>query len=213
MKAVIFDMDGVIVDNSEYHRKAWHLYIEKKGLKVNQEKLDKMYGLRNIEFVRILFGQDLSDQEVAVIGREKEQLYREIYLEDIKPPEGLIEYLDYIKEKGLKIAIASSACIENVDFTIDNLHIRKYFDVILSEQDVTKGKPAPDVYLKAAGKLGVPPEKCVVIEDAVAGVEAGKRAGMYVVAITTSCARGELNKADVIVDSFYDEEVRRAIER
>lgn len=212
MEAVIFDMDGVIVDNSKYHRLAWEQYIEKKGLHADKKKLYETYGMRNIELIKIIFGDGISQQEAEIIGKEKEQVYRDIYLEEIKPAKGLIPYLQFIKEKNLKTAIATSACIENVDFTIDNLGIREYFDVIVSEKDVTEGKPHPDVYLKAAKKLGVSPTQCLVIEDAVAGVEAGKRAGAFVAAVTTTHLPSELNSADIIIDNFYDKKIKDIIQ-
>jgi beta-phosphoglucomutase family hydrolase len=212
MEAVIFDMDGVIVDNSKYHRLAWEQYIEKKGLHADKKKLYETYGMRNIELIKIIFGDGISQQEAEIIGKEKEQVYRDIYLEAIKPAKGLIPYLQFIKEKNLKTAIATSACIENVDFTIDNLGIREYFDVIVSEKDVTEGKPHPDVYLKAAKKLGVSPTQCLVIEDAVAGVEAGKRAGAFVAAVTTTHVPSELNSADIIIDNFYDKKIKDIIQ-
>ena len=96
MKAVIFDMDGVIVDNSKWHKKAWEIYLANKGLKVEKEKIDKMYGMRSDEIIRMFFGDRFTDEQVKMMDEEKEALYRQIFSEAIKPTEGLIEYLKYL---------------------------------------------------------------------------------------------------------------------
>ena len=103
MKAVIFDMDGVIVDNSKWHKKAWEIYLANKGLKVEKEKIDKMYGMRSDEIIWMFFGDRFTDEQVKMMDEEKEALYRQIFSEAIKPTEGLIEYLKYLKEKGYRL--------------------------------------------------------------------------------------------------------------
>ena len=138
------------------------------------------------------------------MGDWKEQRYRQIVSENLTAPEGLVALLDDLKAQGFRIAVGSSAPKVNIDLVLDRLCIRRSFDAIVYGDMVSRGKPAPDTFLTAAEKLGVPPAQCVVVEDAVPGVQAGKAACMAVVAITTTRTREDLAQADRVIDRFTE---------
>lgn len=138
---------------------------------------------------------------------EKEAIYREIYAPDIRPVDGLRELLERLRAAGVRCAVGSSGCKANVDFVLDGCDIRPYFEARISGDMVTRCKPDPEIYLTAAAALGLPPEECVVVEDAPAGIESARRAGAgRIVALTTTLPREELQQtaADIIVDTFAD---------
>jgi haloacid dehalogenase superfamily, subfamily IA, variant 3 with third motif having DD or ED/beta-phosphoglucomutase family hydrolase len=202
--AVIFDMDGVLVDNNEYHNIAWVEYCKRKNLKISQEEIVSRYGTSNIEFFDLLYGNTLSKEETDRLGEEKEALYREIYEEHIKPVDGLVEFLKGLKEHGFKLAVATSAIPNNLNFVLDKINIRHFFDKLADSSMVKRGKPDPDVYLKASELLDIPPSRCLVFEDAVMGVKAAKSAQMKVVAITSTFKPEDLMQADRIINSFTE---------
>lgn len=202
--AVIFDMDGVLVDNNEYHNIAWVEYCKRKNLKISQEEIVSRYGTSNIEFFDLLYGDTLSKEETDRLGEEKEALYREMYEEHIKPVDGLVEFLQGLKDHGFKLAVATSAIPNNLNFVLDKTNIRRFFDKLADSSMVKRGKPDPDVYLKASELLGIPPSRCLVFEDAVMGVKAAKSAQMKVVAITSTFKPDDLKQADRIINSFTE---------
>lgn len=202
--AVIFDMDGVLVDNNEYHNIAWVEYCKRKNLKISQEEIVSRYGTSNIEFFDLLYGDTLSKEETDRLGEEKEALYREMYEEHIKPVDGLVEFLQGLKDHGFKLAVATSAIPNNLNFVLDKTNIRRFFDKLADSSMVKRGKPDPDVYLKASELLGIPPSRCLVFEDAVMGVKAAKSAQMKVVAITSTFKPNDLKQADRIINSFTE---------
>lgn len=202
--AVIFDMDGVLVDNNEYHNIAWLEFCKRKNLTISQEEIISRYGTHNIEFIKLLYGDTMSKEESDRLGEEKEAIYREIYGKDIKPADGLVSLLSGLKEHGFKLAVATSAIPNNLNFVLDAIHVRQYFDKLADSSMVQRAKPAPDVYLKAAELLGIPPSHCLVFEDAVQGVKAAVAAGMKVVAITSTFTPEDLKQADRIIGSFTE---------
>ena len=132
----------------------------------------------------------------------KEQRYREIIAEKLTLPPGVGELLDDLKRCGFLLAVGSSAPKANLNLVLERVRIKDYFDACVTGEEVVEGKPAPETFLKAAEKLGLPPDRCIVVEDAVQGVAAGKAAGMPVVAVTTTRDRAALSTADIIVDSL-----------
>jgi HAD superfamily hydrolase (TIGR01509 family) len=147
-----------------------------------------------------LFGH-LDDVTIRAYAEEKEALFRELYV-GIKAPDGLHSFLEKVEAAGIPKAIATSAPRANVDFTISRTHIGHFFPVILDDSFVTKGKPDPEIYLKSAAALGLPPGQCVVFEDSLSGVTAAKRAGCKVVGVTTTHTREELAETDMNIDNF-----------
>jgi beta-phosphoglucomutase len=200
----IFDMDGVIVDTGWAHKQAWAEFARMHGTEFMDEAFFRTFGMQNYQIIPIVLGHDVSPEEVVPMGDWKEQRYREIVSKNLTAPEGLVALLEDLKAQGFRIAVGSSAPKVNIDLVLDRLRIGRFFDAIVYGDMVSRGKPAPDTFLTAAEKLGVPPARCVVVEDAVPGVQAGKAAGMAVVAITTTRIRKDLAQADRIIDRFNE---------
>lgn len=203
LKAAIFDMDGVVVDNHHYHFKAWMAFAEKYQFELNAEIYrDKYNGKTNADLFKMIFG-NISSEEIKKYADEKESIYHELYEPHMKAHVGLIDFLEFLQRKKIKIALGTSAPTENVDFTLDRLKLRHYFEVIVDGPQVSKGKPEPEVYQRCAMKLGIPAENCVVFEDSLAGLESGERAGCLIVGVATSHEAWELkSKTDLIIHDF-----------
>src|SRR5580692_3067534 len=186
IRALIFDMDGVIVDSNPWHRTAWQEYNRGLGVEMTEDMQQKMYGKRNDELIREFFGHDLSDSEVFAHGAAKETLYREMmkpHVNDALVP-GIREFL--VRHRDLALAVATNAEPPNVDFVLDETGLRPFFRVIVNGHQVVNPKPHPEIYLRVAEELGVNPADCVVFEDSYAGVEAGLAAGMRLAGISTT---------------------------
>ena len=197
----IFDMDGVLVDSNPAHKIALKQFCEEHGHNLTEQDLrEKIYGRTNRDWLLNLFG-DLSEETIRQYADEKEALFRKLYT-DIKPVDGLLSFLDKLDHLKISRAIATSAPRANVDFTLEKTHTERYFNTILDDSFVTEGKPNPQIYLKSAKALGFPPDKCIVFEDSLAGVKAGKNAGCKVVGVTTTHSRPELEGTDFIIDDF-----------
>ena len=203
--AVIFDMDGVIVDNHRYHLTSWLSFFERHNIDMNEAEYKKRVNGRVMHTVLPqLLGRELSSEEIRSLGEQKEEAYREAYRADILPTPGLVTFLKELQQNDIPRAIATSAPPANVNFTLDNTGLRAYFPVIVDDTMVTHGKPDPEVYLLSAEQLNMPPAWCIVFEDAILGIQAGKNAGMYVVGVATTHTREELQdtEADYVVDNF-----------
>ncbi len=203
-KAIIWDMDGVIADTAPYHFKAWQQVFYKKGVSFTEADFRRNFGQRNDTIIRNVLGEEISQDEIDVIAREKEGDYRQRVNQNIKPLPGAVELLKLLKEHGFSLALASSAPVENIQLIIRGLSIKNCFQVIVSGREVREGKPSPQGFLLAAKKLDVSPGNCVVIEDAVAGVAAARRAGMRCLAVTNTHPRRRLAEADLVVDTLED---------
>ena len=200
--AFLFDMDGVIIDSNPYHKIALRQFCKQHGFDLSEEQLrQRIYGRTNKDWIPAVFGK-ISAEAVARYAAEKEKLFRELYAESIQPLRGLLPFLQNMESYGIKRAIATSAPRENVDFTIEKTGIGPFFDVILDESHVEKGKPDPDIYLKTAAAVGFPPARCVVVEDSLSGIEAGLAAGCKVVAVSTTHSREELHEAHLVIPDF-----------
>lgn len=199
---LLFDMDGVIVDNHEYHFLSWQQLAERHHVKITEEFYRTQMNGRTFKgIIEVVFKDDMPIEAAKEIAYEKERIYRELYRPHLKPTEGLIAFLEAAKEAEIPMIIGTSAPVENVEFTLDGLAIRHFFKGVVDDRAVTKGKPDPEVYLKCANLADRMPENCIVFEDAVAGIKAGKAAGSKVIALATSHKREELD-ADLIVDNF-----------
>ncbi len=184
IKAFIFDLDGVLTDTAEFHYQSWKLLCEEQGIPFNRKINEKLRGVSRKESLEIILGDRKVDPEkFAEMLERKNNFYREsiknISKKDLFP--GVEKILEELKSKGIKLALGSSS--KNAHLVIEGLGIKDYFEIIADGNSVQKAKPAPDVFLFAAEKLGVDPENCVVVEDAEAGVEAALAAGMFVVGI------------------------------
>jgi len=202
-KAVIFDLDGTLIDNNSYHLKSWIEYLKNHGRNISEEEYNLNFnGRTNKDVIQYIFDRQMNDEEILKYSLEKEALYRKNYKEFIKPVNGLIEFMRILKRKNIAMAIATSGIQPNIDFMFENIPIKKYFKTVVNSSHIIKGKPDPEIYLKAASLLNVSPKNCLVFEDAVVGIKSAKSAGMRVVAITTTQSKKELLEADMIVDDY-----------
>jgi len=204
VKAVIFDLDGVLVDTGKYHKQSWCDLAQVQGWGFSDEIFKQTFGMHNAQIIPILAGSDVSAAKMESLADWKEQRYRDLIGGKLFLLEGVTELIDDLKASGYLLAVGTSTPKVNLDFMLEHTHIRDKFDDFVTSEDVTNGKPAPDTFLKAAEKLNADPTYCVVVEDAVPGVEAGKSAGMVVLAVTTTRRRSDLTAADRIVDSLVE---------
>lgn len=211
--AVIFDMDGVIVDTNPYHKISLQQFCERYGFQLTDEELiNRIYGRTNNEWIQNLFGP-LPKDRLLQLGEEKEAMFREIYKEAIKPLPGLEDFLIALEVLNIPTAIGTSAPRSNVDFVLEGTGLGKYFSVILDQSDVEQGKPNPEIYLKAASRLDMTPARCLVFEDSLSGVEAAKRAGTKVVGVTTTHSFVELAHTDFAIPDFVNLKPKELLER
>ena len=186
VRALIFDMDGVIVDSNPLHVKAWSVYNGRFGLPMDEAMQGRMFGKRNDELVRDFFGEEISDEEVLMHGAAKEAVYREMLgsrVNEFLVP-GVRDFLE--RNNQLPIGLGTNAEPANVDFILANAKLRHFFRAVVDGHQVKNAKPHPEVYLRVTDLLGIAPEFCVVFEDSNAGVQAGLAAGMRVVGISTT---------------------------
>jgi beta-phosphoglucomutase family hydrolase len=205
--ALIFDMDGVIVDSNPLHREAWTEFNLRYGVKTTDEMLRRMYGKHNSDIVRDYFGADLSADEVAARGASKEALYREMAaarLDRMLVP-GVREFVAAYYPAPM--GIASNGEPDNVTFVLEKSGLRSFFGAVADGSQVTHPKPHPEVFLRVAGLLGVAPENCIVFEDSPTGVDAGVAAGMRVVGLCTTY--GDLPGTSIAVNNFCSGDLRR----
>ena len=218
LKGVLFDMDGVLVNNLEIHRQAFAEFFRRYGVERTFDELSRVFGKGNDDIMGELMPADVVERVgIRQLGYEKEAIYREIYAPIITPQPGLLAFLAECESEGLRSAVGSSGYKANVDFVLDKCNIRRYFEATVAGDEVTRCKPDPEIYLTAAAKLGLDACECVVFEDAEAGIEAAKRAGMKVVALATTFDREFLatTDADMIIGDFRDvsvEQLRTLVE-
>ena len=205
--AVIFDMDGVLVDSAEAHRRAWEQLGCEVGTPFTAALFQQTFGQRNASIIPVWLGArgagEITAEQIDALAGRKETLYREFVRQGaVRVYPGVSTLLRQLRAHGARVAIASSGPRENVSLVINTIGVQSAVDATVASEDVVEGKPHPEVFLKAADRLGVAPVSCAVIEDAVHGIEAAKRAGMLAVAVLTSTARAVLIAAgaDLIVD-------------
>ena len=206
LKAVLWDMDGVIVDTYEGHFLSWKQSLEEVGQPFDDEIFRTTFGMNNRLIMATVFGHEVEEKFLWQVSDRKEELFRQGIKGLVQTLPGVKEWLERFKQMGIKQAVASSAPQANVDVLLTELELHGYFQAEISAAKL-KGKPDPAVFLLAAEKLGVDPHDCLVIEDAIPGVEAAKRAGCKCVAVLTTNPAEALSKADLIVKdlSFFSE--------
>ncbi len=205
-KAFLFDLNGTMVDDMEYHVIAWEKLLNedlKAGLTLEAIRKE-MYGRNDEVMIRIFGTSKFTVEEMFALSHEKEKRYQQAFLPHLKLISGLPGLLEKAKNQNVKMAIGSAALPFNVDFVLDNLHIRHYFQAIVTAQDVKMSKPHPETYLKAARLLGVEPADCIVFEDAPKGVEAAENAGMKAVVLTTMHENDEFSQYENILGFVKD---------
>ncbi len=197
-KGVLWDMDGVLVDTGECHFWSWATVLPKYGIAYDRRAFRATFGMNNAETLKTLVGRELAPELVAEISGRKEELFRSRVRGRVQPLPGVLDWLARLGAAGWRQAIASSAPPANIDVLVDSLDLRHWFDAVVSGADLP-GKPAPALFLQVARAIGVRPERCVVIEDAVAGVEAAKRAAMKCIAVMTTNPVECLGAASIVV--------------
>ena len=208
-KAALFDMDGTLVDNTAAHIRAFEIFCARYGVSGWKERLSQAYGMGNDDIMRLIMPEEvIRTKGTEALAEEKEAIYREIYAPEIHPVAGLHPLLEGLHARGVRCAVGSSGCRKNVDFVLEKCNIGPWFEARISGDTVTRCKPDPEIYLKAAAALGVEPSDCVVFEDARAGIESARRAGAgRIVALATTLPREALERdaqADLVVDTFAD---------
>jgi beta-phosphoglucomutase family hydrolase len=205
-KAVIFDFDGTLFHTEDTIEKCWEQVAQEEKKPFSHNLFLQGGGLRDASFIRDVIRWADDETEIARIKKRKEDLYlHALEHTAIEAAAGIQKLLSTLRDRGILLAIGSSSIRKNIDMILSHHEeMRKVFSVIISADDVTKGKPDPEVYLLAASRLGVDPSNCVVFEDAPLGIEAGKRAGMKVIGIASTRSSAELSKAhpDQIIPSF-----------
>ena len=208
-RAILWDMDGVLVNSMEYHYQAYREVLSQYGRDLSREEyLGSLIGLRNYVILRRLLG-DLPQEEIERLMAAKEAAFRRRVEGNVEPLPGAAELVRRAHEAGLKQAIVSSTPCENIELVVDSLGLRSMFDTLVGEEDAQHGKPDPEGFLVAAERLSVPPVDCVVIEDAPEGIAGGKAAGTRCIGVTTTRPPEKLAEAgaDLVVASLEDERV------
>jgi len=209
--AAIFDMDGTLIDNTPYHFKSWQALFKKygKGELSKETYYKEISGVPVMETIKRIFGNDHDEAGLKALLNEKEDFYRKEYAPYVAPINGLENFLTGLKNAGIKMAMATSATVEDIDFILNKVPIRDDFNAIINSTIVSQPKPHPQIFLKAAEKLNMPPAKCVVFEDSLAGIKAANSAGMKVVAITTGHTAAELHPVDMVINDYTELDVQK----
>jgi beta-phosphoglucomutase len=201
---LVFDMDGVIVNSNPVHKEVIKLFCEKHERAVSDDFLkQRVYGRTNKEWIPEVFGR-LPDAEVEQYANEKEQMFRDMFDPQEAEVPGLTQFLKNLNREQIPCVVATSAPKANADYILSELNISEYFLTVLDSSHVDKGKPEPEIYLKAASKLNMSPDNCIVFEDSLAGVEAALRAGTLVIGVTSTHSASELENCHLIIDNFLD---------
>lgn len=196
----IFDWDGVVIDSAQLHEQSWHRLAGELGTTIAPGSFKRGFGMKSAHIIQEIHGWSREPDEIARLTDRKEALYREIVADaEIAPLPGVVEWLARLAEAEVPCAVASSTHRLNIDAVLARLGLEQAFSAIISAEDVTHGKPHPEVFTRAADRLGVARTRCVVFEDAHVGIEAAHVAGMKVVAVTTTHVAEALNAADLVV--------------
>ena len=205
MRGVIFDMDGLMIDSEFLHLQAYNYVLEPMGYHLSDEDNQKYVGISDEDVTKDIverFSLSITPEE---LNRKKEQAYKTILSENVKAQPGLTELLENLKKSDYKLAVASGSHKEEIDIVLEKLRLSEYYDIIVSADEVQNGKPEPDIFLLTSKRLGIPPEECLVLEDASHGVVAAKKAGMYCYAIPDRWTKNhDFSQADLILDNLRD---------
>ncbi|MFQ5489829.1 MAG: HAD family hydrolase [Phycisphaerae bacterium] len=204
IEAVIFDLDGVLVDSAQAHHRSWQALGAELGCEVTAEQFAATFGRQNRDIVPLLFGEQTDPDGVQRLSDRKEQIYRDLIRGRVPAVPGAVELVGRCAGAGLSLAIGSSAPKENIDLVLSAMGIADFFEVVVHEGDVQRGKPDPQVFVLAAERLGVPAARCAVIEDAPSGIRAARAAGMIAVGLTSHHPAEALADAHLVVDRLED---------
>jgi len=201
--AVIWDVDGTIVDTAELHFQAWHTIFAKRGFNFSNENFRKDFGMRNDMVIRNFLGEHIGGQDAQAISDEKNRIYRNaLQKSNLRPMSGALALLEALYMRGVPMAVASSAACQNIEIVLRTLGIQHMFQAIVSGEEVIHGKPNPEIYQKAATKLQIEARHCVVIEDAIGGITGACAAGMHSIGVATNHPPISLQAADIVVNAL-----------
>ncbi len=197
--AVLWDMDGVLVDSAVLHRRAWRVFLTRKELTITDEIFERGFGQPNEQVLPGYF-PDLTHQEIRRLSAEKEACYRRLVRQEgIYPTPGVLTWMNHFSRARIRQVLATSGCRANANMIVDLTGARAYLTAIIAAEDVSQGKPHPDVFMRAAQQVDVPPERCLVIEDSLHGIRAARAANMRCLAIETTHNAAELDESDLVI--------------
>jgi HAD superfamily hydrolase (TIGR01509 family) len=209
---IIWDLDGVIADSATFHFEAWREFTAARGKAFTEEEFKRSFGMRNEDILISIFGEQ---RERGILKRwsdQKEERFRQLIQNRVKPFPGVIKLVKNFNMAGYKQAVASSTPLENIDLILKEITILEFFGTIISGEAVRRGKPNPETFLKAAKEMSLGPDRCLVIEDAAAGIVAAKRARMKAIGVTTTLPREKLASADLVVRSLEEVDLKTIAE-
>ena len=209
---VIFDIDGVLLDSYKLHYECWRAVAEKDSIALSEKEFDSLFGRRGNEIVREIWGGELPAEQVVSIHREKQALYRDKLQRNFPKMDGAVQLIDGLVAEGFVLGIGSSAPRANVEISLRGLDRTSSFKAVVSGDEVTHGKPDPQVFLLAAQRMEVEPSSCAVIEDAPAGIAAALAAGMTAIALASTAPPGILTTAHLVVTSLRQLTPNRIVE-
>ncbi|MDO7884714.1 HAD family hydrolase [Hymenobacter cheonanensis] len=206
LQALIFDMDGVLVDNTPVQARAFQLFFRDQGLPVDATQLlRRLNGAPAAEILKEAFGDEPQPADkLEAFASQREFLYRTLYWDDRRPLPGLVDFLEAARAAGLKIGLGTGSGQETISYILDELNLRRFFDVVITKDDVDQGKPHADTYAVTAKKLGVKPENCVVFEDALLGEQAAYRAHMHCVAVASTLPGRDFQAPLLVIRDFTE---------
>ncbi len=185
--AFIFDMDGTIVDNMRVHNQIWQTVLAEEGVQIDMDEFNRQTtGKKTSEILRLYLGEKATGAQISRLSEKKEAIYRQVFRPNLVAIAGLPGYLEQARRLRIPLALASSAGKVNIEYVLSGIGLKSYFEVLVSGEEVGRGKPDPEIFLIAAQRLGALPPRCLVFEDSLLGVEAACRAGMQAIAITTT---------------------------
>jgi HAD superfamily hydrolase (TIGR01509 family) len=216
LQALIFDMDGVLVDNTLMQARAFQLFFRDQDVKGDAYQLLRRFnGAPASEILKEVFPEQQSDEKLTSYAEQREFLYRTLYWDERRPMPGLVAFLEAARAAGLKIGLGSGSGQESIAYILDGLDLRRFFDVVVGKDDVDKGKPHGDTYSVTAEKLGIDPAHCVVFEDAVLGEQAAYKAGMQCIAVTSTLPGRDFQAPLLFIRDFTElapEQLRETFE-
>ncbi|MCB2378757.1 HAD-IA family hydrolase [Hymenobacter sp. BT635] len=213
--ALIFDMDGVLINNTPYQAKAFQLLFRDLGLTTNaRQLLRRLNGMPATNILKTVFRHPVPTKQLKEYAAQREFLYRVLYWDKRKETAGLSQFLTAARAAGFKIGLGTGSAPETIGYIIDHLDLRRFFDVVVGKADVENGKPHADTFTVAAQKLGVPPERCVVFEDAILGEQAAYKAGMRCIAVSSGLKPEQFQAPLQVIKDFTNlmpEQVRELL--
>lgn len=212
IRALLWDLDGVVVDSGRYHYEAYRDLLSKLGRDLDQDAFRDFFGRRNDDIIRSLFG-DLSTEQISTLSAEKEEIFRSKIADRTEALPGALALMRRMNASGKRQAIVSSTPRANIQLILDSLGVRPLLQAIVGEEDVSLGKPDPQGFLLGAKVLETQPAECLVLEDAPAGVTAAKRAGIPCIAVATTQHPDSLADADLVVGSLEDPNIQEFLKR